>query len=179
MTASDFITYVITQVLGAIAGAAILYLVMSGKASGWDGGLGQNGWGPGYLGGFNLTSAFLYEVIGTFLFLVCILGVTQRGAPVDLAGLAIGLTLIAIHLWGLNHRHLAQSRPLAWAGTDRCRDEAGGARPSVALHRCAVDRRGHRRLLVQARRRARGGRRDSFPRPRHPHRANATRGRAG
>jgi aquaporin Z len=101
MTTSDFITYVIAQVLGAIAGAAALYLVMSGKAAGWDGGLGQNGWGPGYLGEFNVTSAFLYEVIGTFLFLVCILGVTQRGAPVGLAGLAIGLTLIAIHLWGL------------------------------------------------------------------------------
>ena len=101
MTPSDFITYVIAQVLGAVAGAAVLYLIMTGKASGWDGGLGQNGWGPGYLGEFNLTSAFLYEVIGTFLFLVCILGVTQRGAPVGLAGLAIGLTLIAIHLWGL------------------------------------------------------------------------------
>ena len=73
-----------------------------GKASGWSGSLGQNGWGPGYLGEYNLASAFIYEVIGTFLFLVCILGVTQRGAPVGLAGLAIGLTLIAIHLWGLN-----------------------------------------------------------------------------
>jgi aquaporin Z len=101
MTTSDFITYVIAQVLGAIAGAVVLYVILSGKASGWDGSLGQNGWGPGYLGEFNLASAFLYEVIGTFLFLVCILGVTQRGAPVGLAGLAIGLTLIAIHLWGL------------------------------------------------------------------------------
>jgi aquaporin Z len=102
MTTSDFITYVIAQVLGAIAGAIVLYLVLSGKASGWSGSLGQNGWGPGYLGEYNLASAFIYEVIGTFLFLVCILGVTQRGAPVGLAGLAIGLTLIAIHLWGLN-----------------------------------------------------------------------------
>jgi aquaporin Z len=101
MTTSDFITYVIAQVLGAIAGAVVLYLVLSGKASGWTGSLAQNGWGPGYLGEYNLASAFIYEVIGTFLFLVCILGVTQRGAPVGLAGLAIGLTLIAIHLWGL------------------------------------------------------------------------------
>jgi aquaporin Z len=101
MTISDFIAYVIAQVLGAIAGAVVLYVILLGKASGWDGSLGQNGWGPGYLGEFNLASAFLYEVIGTFLFLVCILGVTQRGAPVGLAGLAIGLTLIAIHLWGL------------------------------------------------------------------------------
>jgi aquaporin Z len=102
MTTFDFITYVIAQVLGAIAGAAVLYLILSGKASGWGGSLGQNGWGPGYLGEYNVTAAFVYEVVGTFLFLVCILGVTQRGAPVGLAGLAIGLTLIAIHLWGLN-----------------------------------------------------------------------------
>ena len=102
MSTSDLITYVIAQVLGAIAGAAVLYLILSGKASGWNGGLGQNGWGPGYLGEYTVTSAFVFEVVGTFLFLVCILGVTQRGAPVGIAGLAIGLTLIAIHLLGIN-----------------------------------------------------------------------------
>jgi aquaporin Z len=102
MTMQDFITYVIAQVLGAIAGAVVLYLILSGKASGWNGGLGQNGWGPGYLGEYGLSSAFIYEVVATFLFLVVILGVTQRGAPVGLAGLAIGLTLIAIHLLGIN-----------------------------------------------------------------------------
>src|SRR4029079_3444105 len=102
MTTADFMTYVIAQVLGAIAGAAVLYLILSGKASGWTGSLGQNGWGPGYLGEYNATAAFIYEVAGTFLFLVCILGVTQKGAPVELAGIAIGLTLIAIHLLGIN-----------------------------------------------------------------------------
>ena len=102
MTTADFIAYVIAQVLGAIAGAAVLYLILSGKASGWTGSLGQNGWGPGYLGEYNVTAAFVYEVAGTFLFLVCILGVTQKGAPVGLAGLAIGLTLVAIHLLGIN-----------------------------------------------------------------------------
>jgi aquaporin Z len=102
MTTSDLITYVVAQVLGAIAAAAVLYLILSGKASGWTGSLGQNGWGPGYLGEYNTTSAFVYEVAGTFLFLVTILGVTQRGAPVGLAGLAIGLVLVAIHLFGLN-----------------------------------------------------------------------------
>jgi aquaporin Z len=102
MTPADFVTYVIAQVLGAVVGAAVLYLILSGKASGWTGSLGQNGWGPGYLGEYNMASAFIYEVIGTFLFLVCILGVTQRGAPVGIAGLAIGLTLIAIHLLGIN-----------------------------------------------------------------------------
>jgi aquaporin Z len=102
MSMSDFITYVIAQVLGAIAGALVLYLILSGKASGWSGSLGQNGWGPGYLGEYNTTAAFIYEVAATFLFLVCILGVTQRGAPVELAGIAIGLTLIAVHLLGIN-----------------------------------------------------------------------------
>lgn len=102
MSVSDFITYVIAQVLGAIAGAAVLYLILSGKASGWTGSLGQNGWGEGYLGEYSMGSAFVYEVVGTFLFLVCILGVTQKGAPVGLAGLAIGLTLIALHLLGIN-----------------------------------------------------------------------------
>jgi aquaporin Z len=102
MTVSDFVTYVIAQVLGALAGALMLYLILSGKASGWSGGLGQNGWGSGYLGEYNTVAAFTYEVVATFLFLVCILGVTQRGAPVELAGIAIGLTLIAIHLLGIN-----------------------------------------------------------------------------
>src|SRR5258705_6093985 len=94
MSMSDFITYVIAQVLGAIAGAAVLYLILSGKASGWSGGLGQNGCGPGYLGEYNLVSALVFEVVATFVFLVCILGVTQKSAPAHFAGLAIGLTLV-------------------------------------------------------------------------------------
>ena len=102
MTIGDFIKYVIAQCLGAIAGAAVLYVILSGKASGWNGGLGQNGWGAGYLGEYNLLSAFVFEVVATFLFLVCILGVTQRGSPAHLAGLAIGLTLVAIHIVGIN-----------------------------------------------------------------------------
>lgn len=102
MSASEFISYVIAQVLGALAGAAVLYLILSGKASGWTGGLGQNGWGSGYLGEYNIVSAFVFEVVATFLFLVCILGVTQAGAPAQFAGLAIGLTLVAIHIVGIN-----------------------------------------------------------------------------
>jgi aquaporin Z len=105
MSMSDLITYVIAQVLGAIAGAAVLYLVVSGKASGWNGGLGQNGWGAGYLGEYNGVSAFVFEAVATFLFLVCILGVTHASAPPHisgLAGLAIGLTLVGIHIVGIN-----------------------------------------------------------------------------
>jgi aquaporin Z len=102
MTMSDFISYVIAQVLGAIAGAIVLYIILSGKSAGWTGGLGQNGWGAGYLGQYNLLSAFVFEVVATFLFLVCILGVTQKGGPTQAAGLAIGLTLVAIHIVGIN-----------------------------------------------------------------------------
>ena len=102
LSASDLVTYVIAQCLGAIAGAAVLWLIMSGKASGWNGGLGANGWGPGYLGEYNLLSAAVFEIVATFLFLVTILGVTQKGAPTQLAGLAIGLTLMVIHIVGIN-----------------------------------------------------------------------------
>lgn len=102
MSVGDFVAYVVAQVLGAIAGAAVLYLIMSGKASGWTGGLGQNGWGPGYLGQYSMLSAFVFEAVATFLFLVCILGVTQEGAPNQFAGIAIGLTLTAIHIVGIN-----------------------------------------------------------------------------
>jgi len=105
MSVGEFISYVIAQVLGALAGAGVLYLILSGKAAGWTGGLGQNGWGPGYLGEYNLVSAFVFEVVATFLFLVCILGVTAKSSPTHiagLAGLAIGFTLVAIHLVGIN-----------------------------------------------------------------------------
>jgi aquaporin Z len=97
MTLEEFIAYVAAQVLGAIAAAAVLYLILSGKASGWTGALGQTTWGE-----YNTISAFVFETVGTFLFLVCILGVTQRGGPLKIAGLAIGLTLAAIHLAGIN-----------------------------------------------------------------------------
>ena len=50
------IRYWIAQVLGAIVGAVVLYVILSGKAQGWNGGLGQNGWGPGYLGEYNVVS---------------------------------------------------------------------------------------------------------------------------
>ena len=97
MTLEELVTYWVAQVAGAIVAALVLYLILSGKASGWNGALGQTTWGE-----YNTVSAFVFELIGTFLFLVCILGVTQRGAPVELAGIAIGLTLAAIHLVGIN-----------------------------------------------------------------------------
>ena len=104
MPAGALLAYVAAQVVGAVIGAAVLYVIASGQA-GYDiavGGLGQNGYGAGYLGEYSLTSALLFEVVMTFLFVTVILGATQEGAPGAMAGLAIGLTLAAIHLVGIN-----------------------------------------------------------------------------
>ena len=104
MDMKDFVTYVIAQVIGAILGAAVLYAILTGKLGGYDvhtAGLGQNGWGEGYQGGYSLMSAFVFEVVATFIFLVVILGSTHKLAPVGFAGLAIGLTLTVIHIVGI------------------------------------------------------------------------------
>ena len=149
MTTADFIIYVIAQVLGAIAGAVLLYLILTGKASGWSGSLGQNGWGSGYLGEYNTASAFIYGVAGTFPFLVCILGVPQKGAPVGLAGLAIGLALIAIHLFGINITgtsvNPARSLGPALVGAANQPDSDRSAR---AIPPGAADRRGLAGILA-------------------------------
>lgn len=100
---STFTSYVAAQMVGAVIGALILYVIASGKA-GYDvavNGLGQNGFGPGYLGEYGLTAALVFEFVMTFLFVTVILGATQPGAPAAMAGLAIGLTLAAIHLVGI------------------------------------------------------------------------------
>jgi aquaporin Z len=102
MSVTDMITYWVAQVAGAIVGALVLYIILSGKAQGWSGGLGQNGWGAGYLGEYGVLSALVFEIVGTFLFLVTILGVTHPFTPAGFAGLAIGLALVAIHLVGIN-----------------------------------------------------------------------------
>ena len=103
MTLSSMFQYWVAQFIGAVLGAAVLYLIASGKA-GYDlaaNGLGQNGWGPGYLGEYSLVAALVFEVVATFLFLVVILGSTQKSAPGMVAGLAIGLTLAVIHIVGI------------------------------------------------------------------------------
>ena len=105
MKSSEVPGYIIAQVLGGIAGAGLLLLVMQGKLAGYDlakGGLGQNGWGPGYLGGYGTGAAFLVEVVATFLFTLVILGVTSKAGALLVAGLAIGLTLTVIHIVFIN-----------------------------------------------------------------------------
>ena len=102
MTATEFITYVISQVIGAVIAAAALYVIVSGHA-GEEGvtSLGQNGWGEGYIDGYSQEAAIIFELIATFLFVLMILGSTAAGAPASTAGLAIGLALVAIHLIGI------------------------------------------------------------------------------
>jgi aquaporin Z len=104
MPASDLVGYVIAQVAGAIAGAAVLLVIVSGQGGGFDvaaSGLGQNGWGEGYNGEYSTMAAFLWELVATFLFMTVILGATQKSAPAAMAGLAIGLTLVVIHIVGI------------------------------------------------------------------------------
>jgi aquaporin Z len=96
---SDLPGYVIAQVLGAIAGASILYLIASGHA-GFDvhAGFASNGYGDHSPGGYALTSALACEVVMTFAFLFVILGSTHGRAPHGFAPIAIGLCLTLIHL---------------------------------------------------------------------------------
>jgi aquaporin Z len=101
MTISDAISYSIAQIIGAILAAGVLYLIASGS-TGWTGGLGANGYGTGYLGEYSSTAALMFEVVMTFLFVTVILGATGSGSAPGFAGLAIGLTLAAIHLVGIN-----------------------------------------------------------------------------
>ncbi len=103
MSLQDMLSYIAAQCAGAVLGAAVLYMIASGSADydiGLDG-LGQNGYGVASPGGYSLYAGFVFEVVATFLFLVTILGVTQRGADNALGGLAIGLALTVIHIVGI------------------------------------------------------------------------------
>lgn len=104
MTMGDLAAYAVAQVIGAILGATVVYLIATGKAdySVAANGLGQNGYGAGYLGEYSLTAALTFEAVMTFLFVTVILGATGTGSAPGFAGLAIGLTLAAIHLVGIN-----------------------------------------------------------------------------
>lgn len=97
--AGSLVPYVIAQLAGAVVGAAVLYLIASGKADfSTAGGFASNGYGDHSPGGYPLLSALLIEIVLTFVFLLVILGSTSARAPAGFAPIAIGLALTLIHL---------------------------------------------------------------------------------
>jgi aquaporin Z len=97
--AKELLPYWAAQVVGAVVGAGVLYIIASGKP-GFDvaGGFASNGFGEHSPGGYSLLSALACEVVMTFVFLMVILGTTSKGAPAGFAPIAIGLCLTLIHL---------------------------------------------------------------------------------
>ncbi|MCC6202579.1 MAG: aquaporin Z [Gammaproteobacteria bacterium] len=97
--AKDLLPYLVAQVLGGIVAGGVLYLIATGK-TGFDvaGGFASNGYGAHSPGGYTLLAALLTEIVMTMMFLVIIMGATDRRAPAGLAPIAIGLGLTLIHL---------------------------------------------------------------------------------
>ena len=97
---SELPAYVIAQVLGAVVAAALLYWIASGAPGGYDlaGGLASNGYGEHSPGGYSMQAGFVTEVVLTLMFLIVILGATDKRAPAGFGPIAIGLCLTLIHL---------------------------------------------------------------------------------
>lgn len=97
----DTAVYIVAQVLGAILGAFVLSQIVSGQLAGFTAGewaYGSNGWGKGYQNEYGVGAAFLTEAVFTAIFLFVILGTTSKVGNGTMAGLAIGFTLLLIHL---------------------------------------------------------------------------------
>ena len=99
----DTVGYIIAQCVGAIIGAAVVLAIASGKV-GYDcavNGLGQNGFGAHSPDHYSMVAGMIFEVVLTFVFLFVVFGSTHQRAPQGFAGIAIGLTLVLIHLIGI------------------------------------------------------------------------------
>lgn len=95
MSTGDAVGYIVSQIIGGIIGAAILYLIMKGRVADYDvakQGLGQNGWAA-----YSLGSAILAEFVATLIFTIVILAVTGAKGATPIAGLVIGITLMIMH----------------------------------------------------------------------------------
>lgn len=97
------VLYIVAQCAGAVIGAAALYLIAVGNPlySLETNGLGQNGYGAASPMGFTMISAFVAEFLLTFVFILVIHGATNERAPKGFAGIAIGLSLVLVHLVGI------------------------------------------------------------------------------
>jgi aquaporin Z len=105
MTGKDLFGYLVGQFLGGILAAGVISAIICGVNGGYDiatSGLGQDGWGVGYQGGYSITSAIVFEFVATLIFVIVVLGSTQKAAPAGFAGLAIGITLAVIHIFGIH-----------------------------------------------------------------------------
>ncbi len=96
--AKDLLPYIVSQVIGGILGAGVLYLIASGKAGFVAGGFASNGFGEHSPGGYSMMAALVCEIVMTAVFLFVIMGSTGKRAPAGFAPLAIGLCLTLIHL---------------------------------------------------------------------------------
>jgi len=105
MSVKDMVGYWVGQFAGGILAAAVLAVIIGGVGGGYNiaaSGLGQDGWGPGYQGEYNMMSALVFEFVATLIFVIVVLGSTQKKAPAGFAGLAIGITLVVIHIFGIH-----------------------------------------------------------------------------
>jgi len=105
MTGREALAYIVAQMAGALIGAALLVAILKGRISGYDvaaAGLGQNGWGAGYLGQYGMTAALIAEFLATFIFVTMILSATNPTANLEVAGLIIGLALVVLHITFIN-----------------------------------------------------------------------------